>query len=953
MAVSRTWILKGSLWIQAVFLLVLTSILADTNAWIGAILTGVGLVFVVIGIIAAHKRRIGYLYFYATLIGLWQILALTHILIICGLIALPLNKIDPAFIVGQKIVENPSSPFKIAIPVLYGLQWSAWCAILVCMVSLRLETIDPTLGFEIQDPKHQRHSLDTRSNHASSSYPNINGSSNSSSNGNNQRMNQHLFNFRQSVIAPIGGASSPASSNSRSSGSGGAGIDGHSVTRMYKGKDTLDKGRYGSDIDTPQAPERSWVGMERRASSDSNAIFIPNDPRISQVVVTFKDDDQDTQQEHTSRSMLASAPSSKQQIPEATTIYITNHHYGQSSNTGGSKAVVRDGQPGSSQSAAAAAAAPRGLEAAASRSDAYVLNFSASGESLSEMIFKSTQDQIALPMAPLPTAKPVMTASPPSTGPVPLPSQLPPTATKEVAESHPSIDDGTSNPARIRGTGTKVSLTLSSDSSSSELSALSNASSSDSDDMLEFVPINTTTGTKIEPQQEGRSLPPHHGPEGVVAGLAMTSVDPLHIIPKNQAQQRTAAASESKSLGDPEMESQQYTSSHGPPGGDEYSPQAQPNSSDSSHSLSSLSSTSTRSRNDDRSERGQVFGTTDTKPVLTSSSSPASSQQPASTSTSAQAPSPFNYTPAPFTPFPAGTESVSVTPTTATATSSSSAAAGVSRAKSHRVSLPLQYWRNRTSQPTSLPPSSSSSHSSHSSHSTNNFSPSSNSPVSPPQSFTQNYLTNPFISKKKKFQIPTIIIHADDEDGEPPRVLSPQDIEYLTTMPPVPLRPLIQPWDEIQEDEDGVYDDGYDDYDDYPHPHHQEPLHYQQQHQQYQQQQFPVASGAMSYDDEDLDVDDDENEEYNEREEELMGMRSRIDEAHQQRILLQQQQQQHQLRRQSQKQDLHNVRAMQFDLSKYGGRGGGDIELEDDPYALDVPVDLRIDRADLEGLERR
>lgn len=108
----------------------------------------------------------------------------------------------------------------------------------------------------------------------------------------------------------------------------------------------------------------------------------------------------------------------------------------------------------------------------------------------------------------------------------------------------------------------------------------------------------------------------------------------------------------------------------------------------------------------------------------------------------------------------------------------------------------------------------------------------------------------------------------------------------------------------------------------------------------------------MSYDDEDLDVDDDENEEYNEREEELMGMRSRIDEAHQQRILLQQQQQQHQLRRQSQKQDLHNVRAMQFDLSKNGG-GGGDIELEDDPYALDVPIDLRIDRADLEGLERR
>ncbi|KAF9121428.1 hypothetical protein BGX30_002582, partial [Mortierella sp. GBA39] len=928
MAMSRTWVLKGSLWIQALFLLVLTSILADTNAWIGAILTGVGLVFVVIGIIAAHKRRIGYLYLYATLVGLWQILALTHILIICGLIALPFNKIDPAFIVGQKIVENPSNPLKIAIPVLYGLQWCTWCVILVCMVSLRLETIDPTLGFEIQDPKHQRHSLDTRSNYASSSYPNINGSSNSSSNNssnnsNNQRMNQHLFNFRQSVIAPIGGASSPASSNSKSSGSGGAGMERNSVTRMYKGKDPLDKGRYGNDIETPQAPERSWVGMERRASSDSNAIFIPNDPRISQVVVTFKDDGQDTQQEHTSRSMLASAPSSKQQIPEATTIYITNNHYGQSSNTGGSKTVVHNGQPGSSQSAAGAA--PRGMGAAISRGDAYVLNFSTSGESLSDMIFKSTQDQIALPIAPLPTAKPDMRASPLSAGRVPLPSQPPPAATKEVAESHPGTDDDTPNPARIRGTATKVSLTLSSDSSSSELSALSNVSSSDSDDTLEFTSINTTTtDTQIKPQQAGGSLPPHNGPDGVIAGLAMTSVDPLHIIPKNQTQQqRTAAAWESKSLGDPEIESHQHASSHGPPGGDEHSPRAQPNYSDSSHSLSSLSSTSTRSRNDDRSERGQVFGTTDTKPVLTSSSSPAP------TSTSAQASPPFNYTPAPFTPFPAGTGSVSVAPTTVTATPSS--ATGVSRTKSHRVSLPLQYWRNRTSQPTSLPPSSSS-------HSADNFLSYSSSSISPPQSFTQNYLTNPFFSKKKKFQIPIIIIHADDEDGEPPRVLSPQDIEYLTTMPPVPLRPLIQPWDEIQEEEDGVYDDGYDDYDDYPHPHHQEPLHYQQ-HLQYQQQQFPVAPGAMSYDD----------EEYNEREEELMGMRSRIDEVHQQRILLQQQQQQHQLHRQSQQQNLNDIQAMQFNLSK---DGKGEVELEDDPYASDVPIDLSIDHADLEELKR-
>ncbi|KAF8929072.1 hypothetical protein BGZ47_001288, partial [Haplosporangium gracile] len=933
MAVSRTWVLKGSLWIQAVSLLVLTSILADTNAWIGAILTGVGLFLVVIGIIAAHKRRIGYLYFYVTLVGLWQILALTHILIICGLVTLPVNRIAPAFIVGQKIVENPFSPLKIVIPALYGFQWCTWCVILVCMVSLRLEKTDPTLGFEIQDPKQQRHSLNTRNNYASSLYPNINGSSHSGSNSNNQRMNQHLFNFRQSVIAPRGGALSPASSNSMSSGNGDASMDGHSITRMNKGKEPLDKGRFESDSEMPQLPERSWVGMERRASSDSNAIFIPNDPRISQVVVTFKDDGQDSQQEHTSRSMLISAPS-KQQIPKATTIFITNHHYGQSNNIDGDKAVKHDGQPGSSQPVSAAAA--RGLGAAASRSDAYVLNLSASGESLSDMIFNSTQDPTAFPMAPLPTAKPVMIASPFSSGPVPSP-QLPSTitGTSETAGFHPRNNDDAPNPARIRGTATKVSLTLSSDSFSSELSALSNVSSSDSDDVLEFAPINTTD-SQIKPQQAEGSVLPQHGPDGVVAGLAMTSVDPLHIISKNQNQQQQQH--ETNSLSDPEKESHQSASSHVPSGGEDYSPQAQPNSLDSSHSLSSLSSSSTRSRNDDRSESGQVFGTTDSKPISTPSSSPASFQQPASisASTQAQASPPFNYTPSPFTPFPAGTGSVSVTSTTATATSSSSSA--VSRTKSHRVSLPLQYWRNRTSQPASLPPSSSSQPAE------NATIPSSSSPVSPPpqssSSFTQNYIANVFLSKKKKIQIPTIIIHADDEDGEPPRVLSPQDIEYLTTMPPVPLRPLIQPCDDIQEE--GVYNDGYDDYDDYPHPHYQ-PHYYQQQ----QFQQYPVAVGAQSYDE---DLVDNEKKEYSEREQTLMSMQSRIEEVHQQRIQLQQQQHHHQLRQHSQQKDLYNAKAVPLNLSKDGSWGS--VELRDGPYVLNVPIDLDINRVDLEGLKR-
>ncbi|KAK3842460.1 MAG: hypothetical protein J3R72DRAFT_523617, partial [Linnemannia gamsii] len=604
MAGSRTWVLKGSLWIQAVFLLVLTSILADTNAWIGAILTGVGLFFVVIGIIAAHKRRIGYLYLYATLVGLWQILALTHILIICGLIALPKHNIDPAFIVGQKIVEDPSYPLKIAIPVLYGFQWCTWCVILVCMVSLRLEKVDPAHGFEIQDPKQQqRHSLNTINNNSrnntSTSLPSSGGnnSTNGSSNGSNPRMNQHLFNFRQSVIAPIGGggggvaagslkhsggASSSASSNSRSTGSGvssgiGVGMDGHSITRMNKGKEPMDKGRYTNDIEMPQAPERAWSQMERRASSDSNnAIFIPNDPRISQVVVTFKDDAQDIQQEHGSLSFVSTGLSKqkqKQQVPEATTIYITNHLYGQSSNTDG---IVNDGQPGSSQSTAAPA--ERG-GLGASKSDSFILNFAASSESFSDMIFNSSEDSVVLPLAPQPAAIPTTTStaphlSGPSTSSSSVPQPPAATATKEMAGLHSrSSDETTHNPARIRGTATKVSLTLSSDSSSSELSALS----SDSEDLLEFAPLSTTrVHLKSELAEGSRSQPPlpspQHGPDGVVAGLVMTSVDPLHIIPKNQSEQQqqqpSITASETKSFGDPENESHQ---------------------------------------NDDRSERGQVF----------------------------------------------------------------------------------------------------------------------------------------------------------------------------------------------------------------------------------------------------------------------------------------------------------------------------------------------------------
>jgi len=69
--------------------------------------------------------------------------------------------------------------------------------------------------------------------------------------------------------------------------------------------------------------------------------------------------------------------------------------------------------------------------------------------------------------------------------------------------------------------------------------------------------------------------------------------------------------------------------------------------------------------------------------------------------------------------------------------------------------------------------------------------------------------------------IPTIVIHPDEKDGEPPRVLSQKDIDHLSTMPPRPLRRLIQPLDTIPEEDEYEDEYGPDDY----HPHQRESYH--------------------------------------------------------------------------------------------------------------------------------
>ncbi|KAF9964848.1 hypothetical protein BGZ70_005822 [Mortierella alpina] len=710
------------------------------------------------------------MHIYATLVGLWHIVALAHVLMIERLVVLSSSVVNPVYVLGQKIVDNPSSPMKIIIPVLYGLHWSAWSITIVCLATLRFrEQQRSRSGHEIQEDK-RTHSLEDSRDQASIS--------------NDPRMRQHLFNFRQSVISPAGGppgalahgvgvAASPWSSSSS--------IGESVMSKTNKGKEPMTRLR-SSEIDMPQAPEASWTGKEKRFSSDNNTIFIPNDHRISQVVVTFKDEASEPHQRYTDSEghefyLPQQRPADRPLHPEATTVYITHHNYGRGAETGDMRGGVSGGASSSRFG---------------SDKNVYVLNFTTS-ESLSDMILKSA------PAALHP--KPVLTMESIS------PSEQPDTVQRN-AKSQERPKEDVPNPARIRATATKVSLTLSSDSSSSETTTSTSATTTDGDDdgqegaVVNTRPVLGSEDSLVQAQ------------EGVVAGLALVSVTPLSIAHKDHNRHR-------HQLHASEIPSPEVISEHAPKRvastvskgadedttrncvnePDESAPHMQPNSSDSSPSLSSLSSSSSNSRREDLS----AMAGTRIQPLPTSSSSsspssasplPVSSQQPAEP-TAMHAPA-------------ASSRSVSPSPSPSSFIPATSAATTTpippSRSKSGIVSLPLQYWRSRASQS-----------SSHGNNTTNNNDLPGGGPSTSSSSFTQNYLTNTF-SKKKKLTIPTIVLHPDEEDGEPARVLSQKDIDYLSTMPPPPLRFLVQPWDDPMEDEygeEGGYNEGYDYDDDY------------------------------------------------------------------------------------------------------------------------------------------
>lgn len=746
-------------------------------------------------------------------------LALTHVLIICGLIVLPPDTIDSVIIVGQRVAAESFGPMKIALPVLYGVDLSAWCISLVCLVSLRLSAHDPTVEFEIQDPK-QTHSLEMS---RSQSY----------TSNNITPRNQHLFNFRQSVISPLGlGASSGAVAMSTPSSKSGAGTGSSSVfqVRPGEGPSTLAYGkgkettrRYSNEVvAVPQTPTQTCNGNEKRASIDTSAIYIRSDPRISQVVVTFREDDAETgsvpaphisYQRQTTAAAQSQESSFTKAAPEATTIYITNHNYGD--------VDPMEGPSSGNQKTG---------------NNRFTINFS-SGESLSDMIFKSSK----IGQTHFASVAPTRLANKQEL------EQEQKHEDEELLRRNRSLAEETEesriqNFSRIRATETKASLSLSSDSSSG-MSACSNSSSLFDGEESEESPQ--------PPQQQPGLLGKAESQEGIVVGLAMIAPetsqavfsrekvgrDPRRehhdsssdstpesvlkqfsysTIPTRRSSHEHSSHAVSRmdlnehSLEDQGIHPHDYIHQSNSDIPDDSQPAMQPNSSDSSHSLSSVSTKSTRSTSGD--DDHVPYNYVQSKPVPVSSSHthkplPASTSTPTTVFASRTSSTGRTSATVSFSPPLASDRVVASTTTTfiaaATVMTSTHAPTPSSRPKPSLASLPLRYWRDRNSGPSS---------------GASSMFPCDSSVSSVSSSFAQNYLTNTF-SKKKKLQIPTIVIHPDEEDGGPPRVLSQKDIEYLSTMPPAPLRPLIQPWDEIPEedDPDHMINEGYD-YDDFQHP---------------------------------------------------------------------------------------------------------------------------------------
>ncbi|KAF9183964.1 hypothetical protein BGZ51_003664 [Haplosporangium sp. Z 767] len=693
MGLSPYSTLKVSLWLQAISLLVLISLLTDSSAWIGTILTATGFCFVVIGIGAAHKQSLGYLYSYATLVGVWSLLAIVHVIIICGLITVPEEIIRPVLLLGRKVVDGESDAMRTIAPALYAVQGIAWCMSLVCLVCLRVAMEDPFQDVETQSSKarSRAHTLEAQSN-----TEDYRGGS---------RISPRFFGFRPSMVAPHETGTERLRTR---------------VLDMEKGPMTKHHEHMLTSYDI-QEPSETCTEDEKKINRKSSTIYFPKDRRISRVVVTFMDDVdvQGPQHQQLVGSLIEPMQRTKSDcVIEVRTTLIDNINFGLGN-----------------------------------------MAFDKPNESLTDMIFKAVQ--------------PLQTESP---------------CKSEVA-------------SRICAKEHVMRSSKESDQTDFESNTISLTS------------FATTTLSKIGMAHDD-SLDCNNGQERAAENLAMsTSEESMSDIPKDriaqleqprQQWQQDQNVLQSLTDQDQELELFSVASTKYQPS----FPVVPVRRSSFSHSFST------------RTQRLDRIGEEDSDvDVEEDANDPyeycknfhvAPSMQPNSSGSH---------------PFPHDMEKTRLLEQDAISADGSLLCGAPTtrveviqfdtpplpppRTHTSITSIPIQDWRDHNSN----------------NNSTITDSPSNN--TSDPAPSVAFNLANTFSIKKKQqptmspapaseaartLIIPTIVLHPDEEDGEPARILSDMEIEYLSTMPPTPLRLLVQPWEEVENDE--YYgEDGHESYD--------------------------------------------------------------------------------------------------------------------------------------------
>ncbi|KAG0085864.1 hypothetical protein BGZ92_008637 [Podila epicladia] len=563
--------------------------------------------------------------------GAWSLLAIAHVLVVCGLISLPGSLMNEVLVVGERIMEDSAHPMKIVIPSLYGIQCFAWCGSLACIAVTRAAASDPTLGFEIQSP-----TITHRLKMAQQ-----------------QRVGrqQSIFGFRRSsAISPTGSE--------------------HGNKLVQKDFAIQNSFRDGAK------------------ELDGQQIIIPNNRRISQVVVTFRSDLDSIQMDMARMNTEIHPPEAAVVSPQrSSAIYVTNHNYS-----------LKDSIYTS-------------------------IPFTLPGESLSDMIFRAVQAEEPITRVPPPKAHEMIPQF-----------QQDPSVQRRSQEQEQEQEPRPSESSNR--TVSTVASTTATKKSATDLATLSSTTTLD-----EGLDAHGSFDLEKEPHPQVSSI------------LSKDQVQQLEKMKQQRQYQQQHHQSTWQLLMEQDkkqnMEKQQVVQ----------------------HVTFPVVPTRRSSFNHQYHEKEMDHSS----PAIQSNSSD------------------------PSEPFISVTDQhISIATTTSVIlpkdqTSSSPVVSPISTSRSK--SGVLKYWKKNRSSDSSV--------------------------SSEESSITQGYFANAFSNKKSKNKpvmiVPSIVLHPDEEDGEPPRVLSQKDIEYLSTAPPVPLRPLIQPWDEPEEGHDG-YGDGYDydyDYDSY------------------------------------------------------------------------------------------------------------------------------------------